>query len=188
LRVIGITVLLAVALALQTSIARFFAPAANLVDLVLVAVVYIALADGPTAGLIAGAAAGLAQDALAATGAAEVAVTAGFAVVRSIIGIGGLAKTVVGFIAGIIGSQFIVARWLPRALVFFTATVAHAIIFEGLYRLLEARHDQAIGAIFSQAGANAFVGVLVFQIADFMPGFVDRRRSVGGMRISRRLD
>ena len=54
---------------------------------------------------------------------------------RSIIGIGGLAKTVVGFVAGIIGSQFIVARPLPRAFVFFTATVAHAIIFLGLYRV-----------------------------------------------------
>ena len=63
---------------------------------------------------------------------------------RSIIGIGGLAKTVVGFFAGIIGSQFIVARPLPRALVFFTATVAHAIIFVGLYRVFDPRLRSAI--------------------------------------------
>jgi hypothetical protein len=45
------------------------------------------------------------------------------------------------------------------------------------------------GAIFSQAGANAIVGVLVFQLAEMVPGFVDRRRSMGGrMRINRRLD
>jgi hypothetical protein len=45
------------------------------------------------------------------------------------------------------------------------------------------------GAILSQAGANALVGVLVFQISDFLPNFVDRRRSMGGgMRINRRLD
>ena len=188
MRTLGIAVLIAAALALQTSFARFFAPASNLLDLVLVAVVYIALADGPTAGLVAGAVAGLAQDALSATGASEVAVGAGLAAARSIIGIGGLAKTVVGFVAGIIGSQFIVARPLPRALVFFTATVAHAIMFEGLYRVLQAHQEEVFGAIFSQAGANAFVGVLVFQIADLVPGFVDRRRSVSGMRINRRLD
>jgi hypothetical protein len=45
------------------------------------------------------------------------------------------------------------------------------------------------GAILRQAGANALVGVLIFQIADFLPSFVDRRRSMGGrMRINRRLD
>ncbi len=109
---------------------------------------------------------------------------------RSIIGIGGLAKTVVGFFAGIIGSQFIVARPLPRALVFFTATVAHAIIFVGLYRVIDRGYElTTYGAIFRQAGANALVGVLVFQIADFLPSFVDRRRPMGGgMRINRRLD
>ena len=95
-----------------------------------------------------------------------------------------------GFFAGIVGSQFIVARPLPRALVFFTATVTHAIIFVGLYRVIDRGYQQAtVGAILSQAGANALVGVLVFQIADFLPIFVDRRRSMGGgMRINRRLD
>ena len=73
---------------------------------------------------------------------------------------------------------------------FFTATVAHAIIFVGLYRVIDRGYTQATaGAILSQAGANALVGVLVFQIADFLPSFVDRRRSMGGgMRINRRLD
>ena len=33
---------------------------------------------------------------------------------RGVIGIGGLAKTIVGFLAGIIGTQFIVAQPLPR--------------------------------------------------------------------------
>ncbi len=137
MRAIGIALAIAIALALQTSIARFLTPGAGLVDLVFVAVVYIALSGGPTAGLIAGAVAGLAQDALAATGALDIAIGAGVVSTRSIIGIGGLAKTVVGFFAGIIGSQFIVARPVPRALVFFTATVAHAIIFVGLYRVID---------------------------------------------------
>lgn len=186
----GIALIIAIALALQTSFARFLTPGADVIDLVFVAVVYIALTGGPAAGLIAGAVAGLAQDALAATGTLDIAVGAGAVTTRSIIGIGGLAKTVVGFVAGIIGSQFIVARPLPRAFVFFTATVAHAIMFLGLYRVLAPAHSETTyGSIFSQAGVNALVGVLVFQISEMVPGFVDRRRSVGsGMRINRRLD
>jgi len=180
---------IAVALALQTSIARFLTPAASLVDLVFIAVIYVALTGGPAAGLMAGAVAGLAQDALAATGTSVIALGSGVVSTRSVIGIGGLAKTVVGFFAGVVGSQFIVARPLPRALVFFTAAVAHAIIFVGLYRVLDSRYAQtSYGAIFSQAGANALVGVLIFQVSEFLPGFVDRRRAMGGrMRIDRRF-
>ena len=190
MKVFGLALLISVSLALQTSLARFLTPGANLVDLVFVAVVYIALMDGPAAGLIAGAIAGLAQDALGATGTLTISVGSGVVTSRSIIGIGGLAKTVVGFFAGIIGNQFIVARPLPRAFVFFTATVAHAIIFIGLYRVLDVGYEETTyGTILSQAAANAVVGVLVFQIGEFFPVFMDRRRSMGGgMRINRRLD
>jgi hypothetical protein len=188
-RAIATVLVIAMALALQTSIASL-TPGAGLVDLVFVAVVYIALSGGPTEGLIAGAVAGLAQDALAATGALNVSIGAGAIRTGSIIGIGGLAKTVVGFFSGIVGSQFIVMRPLPRAFVFFTATVAHAIIFVGLYRVIDRGYElTTFGAIFRQAGANALVGVLLCQIADYLPGFVDRRRPMGGgMRINRRLD
>jgi hypothetical protein len=188
-KAIGIVLIIAVALALQTSFARFLTPGANLIDLVFVAVVYVALTGGPAAGLLAGAVAGIAQDALAATGNSVIIVGPGIATARSIIGIGGLAKTVVGFVAGIIGSQFIVARPLPRAFVFFTANVAHAIIFIGFYQMIDPGYARAsYGAMFSQAGANAVVGVLVFQLAEMWPGFADRRRSGRGMRITRRLD
>ncbi len=129
---------------MQTSLAWFLTPGANVVDLVFVAVVYIGLAAGPAAGLIAGAVAGLAQDALADDGNLDDCRRSGVVTARSIIGIGGLAKTVVGFFAGIIGSQFIVVRPIPRALVFFTATVAHAIIFVGLYRMLDQGNARAV--------------------------------------------
>jgi hypothetical protein len=186
----GIASFIAIALALQTTLARFLTPGADLIDLVFVAVVFIALADGPGPGLVAGAIAGLAQDALAATGVSVIATGAGVASARSIIGIGGLAKTVIGFLTGVIGTQFIVARPLPRALVFFTATVAHAIIFLGLYAVLDpGPKESPYGTVFSQAGANALVGVLICEVSDALPGFMDKRRSTGGrMRINRRLD
>src|SRR5579859_3338606 len=97
------------------------------VDLVLVAVVYVALTSGPVTGLLAGTFAGLVQDVLSSG-------------VSGVIGIGGLAKTVVGFLAGVIGTQFIVTHSLPRFVVFFGATVLHAVIFMGLYTLLDLRH------------------------------------------------
>lgn len=185
-----IALFIAIALALQTTLARYLTPGANVIDLVFVAVVYIALVGGPVAGLIAGAIAGLAQDAFAATGVSVIAIGAGVATARSIIGVGGLAKTVIGFVTGIIGTQFIVARPLPRALVFFTATVGHAIMFLGLYALLDPGYaGTPYGTIVSQAGANALTGVLLFQVGDSLPGFVDRRRTMGsGMHINRRLD
>jgi hypothetical protein len=186
----GIALFIASALALQTTLARFLTPGANLIDLVFVAVVYIALTGGPVAGLIAGAIAGLAQDTISATGVSVIAIGAGVATARSIIGIGGLAKTVVGFVTGIVGSQFIVARPIPRALVFFTATVGHAIMFLGLYAVVDPGYGgPSYAAVFSQAGANALTGVLIFQISESFPGFVDRRRTMGGrMHINRRLD
>ena len=63
-------------------------------------------------------------------------------------------------------------------------------IFLGIYRVLDSAYGTTpYGSVFSQAGANALVGVLVFQLAETLPGAVDRRRmSGGGMHINRRLD
>ena len=77
-----------------------------------------------------------------------------------VIGIGGLAKTVVGFLAGIIGTQFIVARPLPRFLVFFAATVLHQTITIGLGVVLGLRpFGSPYAAVAGQALGNAVVGI-----------------------------
>ena len=57
------------------------------IDLVLIVVVYVAIKSGPSTGLLAGTVAGLIQDALSS----------------GILGIGGLAKTMVGFLSGVLG-------------------------------------------------------------------------------------
>lgn len=162
MRLVSVIVAIAVALALQTTLARFVIRGSVGVDLVLVAVVYVALTSGPVTGLWTGTVAGLIQDALS----------------TGIIGIGGLAKTVVGFLAGIIGTQFIVAQPLPRFLVFFGATALHAVIFIGLYALLDVRHfGIPYAAVTGQAVANAVVGVVAFQVVEILPGAVERRRA-----------
>jgi len=158
----GAILAVAVALAVQTTLARFLVRGSVAVDLVLVAVVYVALTSGPVTGMLTGTFAGLVQDALSS----------------GVIGIGGLAKTIVGFLAGIIGTQFIVAQPLPRFVVFFSATVLHAVIFMGLYVLLEVRHfGTPYAAAIVQAVGNAVVGVVAFQLVELLPGAMERRRA-----------
>jgi rod shape-determining protein MreD len=158
----GVILAVAGALILQTTFARFVTRDTVPVDFVLVAVVYAALKTGPVAGLLAGTFGGLIQDALSS----------------GVIGIGGLAKSTVGFAAGVIGTQFIVAKPMPRLVVFAGATVAHAILFMGLYQLLGLGQFVApYVAVVGQAASNAVVGVVALQVADLLPGAVERRRA-----------
>ena len=157
----GIVLAVAVALALQTTIARFVAGGTIAVDLVLVVVVYVALTSGPAIGLLTGTFAGLIQDALSS----------------NVIGIGGLAKTIVGFLTGIVGSQFIVTRSAPRFVVFFAATLLDRVVFIGLYVLLDVRSfSTSYAALAGQAVGNAVVGIVAFQLVELLPGMVERRR------------
>ena len=162
MRAAGVALAIAVALALQTTLTRFIVGGTVAVDLVTVVVVYVALTSGPLTGLFAGTVAGLVQDSLS----------------TSVIGIGGLAKTVVGFLAGIVGTQFIVTRPLPRFVVFFSATVLHQAITIGLGVLLGLRpFDAPYAAVAGQAFGNAVVGVAAFHLVELLPGAVERRRA-----------
>jgi hypothetical protein len=84
----------------------------------------------------------------------------------------------VGFLAGLIATHLIVARPIPRFVVFFLATVLHAIIFMGLYVLLDLRRfGNPYAAVVSQALGNAVVGVLAFWLVERLPGAIERRRA-----------
>lgn len=158
----GIILAVAAALALQTTVGRLLIRGNPAVDFTLVVVVYVALTSGPVTGLLTGAFAGLVQDALSS----------------GVVGIGALAKTIVGFLTGIVGTNFIVAQSLPRFVVFVAATVLHALIFIGLYVLLDLRHFGApYGAVAGQSIGNAAVGVIAFQLVELLPGAVERRRA-----------
>jgi rod shape-determining protein MreD len=158
----SVLVAIALALALQTTLARFVVGGTAALDLVLVVVVYVALTTGPVSGLLAGSVAGIIQDALSS----------------GVVGIGGLAKSIVGFVAGVIGQQFIVTAALPRFVMFVAATALHAVVFMGLYMVLELRTFSAPwAAVASQAMVNAAVGMIAFTIIESLPGFVERRRS-----------
>ena len=157
----SVVVAVVLALALQTTLTRTLVAGTAAVDLVLVAVVYIALTTGPGAGMLAGSLAGLVQDALSS----------------GVLGIGGLAKCIVGFVAGGIGQQFIVTAALPRLVMFLGATIVHATIFMGLYVLLGVRtFASPWQAVMGQAIGNSIVGMVAFTVVEALPGMIERRR------------
>jgi rod shape-determining protein MreD len=161
-KVIASLAAIAVALALQTTLASLVIRGTAALDLVLLVVVYIALMTGPVTGLLVGSAAGLIQDALSS----------------GIIGIGGLAKTVVGYVAGVLGTQFILTAPLSRFVVFVLSTVLHSAIFMGLYAVLDLRQfDSAYSTILSQAVGNGLLGVIGAQLVEILPGAREKRRA-----------
>jgi rod shape-determining protein MreD len=149
------------ALLLQTTVAFSLVGHRAAVDLVLVVVVYIGVVAGPVAGLVAGTAAGLAQDAVAG----------------GIVGIGGLAKSVAGFLAGIAATQFIVTGAGHRFVVFFLASLVHAGLFVGFNQLVYPRGFGAPWSIvLTQAAVNGLIGVLAFRTVERAPEWWRRRR------------
>ena len=165
MRAAGVLLALLGALALQTTISGLTFGGARMVNLVVVAVVYLALTFGPVTGLMAGTLGGLAQDALGG----------------GVVGIGGLSKSIAGFLAGLLGAHFIVSQPLPRFVMFVGATVVHELCFHGLYALLEARRfslDQS--GLLAQAAINATVGLLAFFVVERGPGLLQRRRARRG--------
>jgi rod shape-determining protein MreD len=159
LRTLGVIV---VALLLQTTLARFLVRGSIGVDLVLVAVVYLSLRAGPVTGILAGTVAGLAQDGLT----------------TGVVGIGGLGKTIVGYLAGVTGTAFIVTQTIPRFCVFFAATLVEMAVFTLFHALLDPGPTAVqFGAIVAQAFGNSLVGIVVFQLSEGLPRAAERRRA-----------
>lgn len=165
MKALGVMVALIGALTLQTTISGLTMSGGRLVNLVVVAVVYAALMFGPVAGLMAGTAGGLVQDSLGG----------------GIIGIGSLSKTVVGFVAGVLGSHFIITQPFPRFVMFAGATAVHEICFQGLYALIEARGFRLQGThLLMQAVVNASIGLAACFVVERTPGLMQRRRARRG--------
>ena len=161
MRALHVALAIVAALVLQTTLSPILDRAGIKIDLGLVVVVFVGLMTGPPAGLLTGSATGLAQDALAS----------------GIVGVSGLSKTLVGFVAGVLGTTFVVARPVPRFVVFFGASLVDAGIFLGLHAIFDARvAPPAYAAILVRAITSATVGVTAFQLMESWPRFVERRR------------
>ena len=111
--------------------------------------------------MLAGSLAGMIQDALSS----------------GVIGIGGLAKSIVGFLAGAIGQQFIVTAALPRLVMFVAATARARGGVHGALRVARpASFPSPWAAVASQALGNAVVGMIAFTIIEVAARSVERRR------------
>lgn len=155
-----VIVALASALTAQATLSGLFMGATLAVNLVLVAVVYIALAYGALTGLLAGALGGLVQDAVAG----------------GIIGIGGLTKTLIGFLVGVLGAQFNLSSTVPRLVMFAAATFVHELVFHGLQAIVGRPLGLKWSAMLVQSLINALIGVTMFFLVEQGPGALQRRR------------
>ena len=150
------------ALALQTTLSGMLTGEAIAVNLVLVAVVFLALSYGAVTGTLSGMIGGLAQDALAG----------------GIVGLGGMTKTVIGFFVGVLSAQFNLSTTVPRLVMFVAATVVHQVVFEGLHALIGGRpFALQWSALLIQALANGLLGIVAFLVVEKGPEAAQRRRA-----------
>ena len=135
-----------------------FAPAAVL-DLPLLLVIYFAIAKrSPVVGLCSGAVIGILQDALT----------------REPLGVMGITKTVIGYIAGLLGNRIDTENNGARVLFVFALSLLHS----GLYWVVVERLlAQPLGWSWVheliRAAVNAVVGVLLFALLDLTRGEAD---------------
>jgi rod shape-determining protein MreD len=158
----GVAGVLIGSLVLQMAFARFAVGGRWSIDLVLVAVAFIALKWGPGAGVIGGTIGGITQDALAG----------------NTIGVSGLAKTIVGFFVGVIGSQFVVARPAPRMVVVACASIANRLLVLAISSAIEL-HWAGVSwaAMLTEMGLNALSALILFQSIETVPALMRRRPS-----------
>lgn len=168
MRALRIGAAIVAALLLQATLGPPMARISLGADFGLVVVVFVGLTRGPSVGLLTGSVTGLAQDIIAG----------------DIVGLSGLGKTVVGFLAGMAGLLFIVAQPVPRFVAFALATILDAASFAGLHALVDPRPvTPQVGPILVRALVNAVLGVGAFQAG----AWVRRVRRRNGRRAARDL-
>ena len=160
-----------VAVAVQILLSRFTIADRWVFDLVLVGVIYAALQWGAVAGMLAGTIGGLLHDVLSG----------------GIAGVGGLAKTIVGFAAGGIGTQVVVAKPHARMLIVAAASLVHRFILSGLESMIDQQWPAiSTTALVSETLINALIGFVAFQVTEALPGAMARGRMSRRSSLSRR--
>ena len=165
-----ISISLVIAWLAQTTLVPVVAGTGAPVDLVLLVVVFAAIARGPVVGLWAGTVGGFVQDVLSG----------------GIVGISGLTKSIVAVLVGVTGSRFIIATAWHRMLVVLVASIVHAVCFLVVYSLVgTAVPATGMGFVLVQGLANATLGVVAERSVRLAPG-VFRRIRQGSSPVARR--
>jgi rod shape-determining protein MreD len=103
------------------------------------------------------------------------------------IGLSGLGKCAAGYLAGVVGTQFIVTQWMSRGFLFLGASVLNSACFMGLSVLLGLRrYDNPFLDVATQAVVNAAAGVMLFAAIEVMPTARDRWQMLLERRRKRR--
>ena len=139
----------------QTLGGRYFWPLQTYLDLFLVTAVAFGVVRGRMTGMLTGTVGGLVQDAFSG----------------GLLGLNGLSKTTVGYLAGIVSRWLIIRGWAARFLFFFVASVIDLLILAVVGMAIErpAVVDEGVSALILCAG-NSLVGTLVL-------GLMDRKRT-----------
>lgn len=171
MKITAVFLTLIVSVLLQMVVARSAIGGAWRVDLVLVGVVYAAMYWGPAAGILVGTLGGLTQDLLSS----------------GIVGVSGLAKTLIGYATGTFAAQFVVVRPQGRVLVVAAATVVHRVIMVVLYALID-QHWPVVSwsAILGEIVLNGAAAFAAFQATELLPGMISRGRESRRSSIRRR--
>lgn len=160
-----------VAVTLQVTLARYTVGGRWVFDFVLVGVIFVALQRGPAAGVLSGTLGGLLQDVLAG----------------GIVGIGGLAKTLVGFAAGVVGTQFVLAKPYARMVIVAGGTIVHRFIVLGVRAMIDLEWSGiSWTAILAEVVINAAAGLVAFSLAASLPDALERQRASRRSSLSRR--
>jgi rod shape-determining protein MreD len=145
---------LAVVLALlvQSALTQLLPGQARVFDPFLLVIVYCALTEGETHGMLAGMTAGWVQD-----------VHFG----GTVLGFSALTKILVGFGVGLAGARFLLVGPGARALVLLLTTVADALVFQWLANVFDV-HTISVNPLdlATRATVNAAVGAALFEYLD----------------------
>jgi rod shape-determining protein MreD len=161
MRLLPVLATVFVAVVLQAALARYTVGGRWVFDLVLVGVVYAALQQGAVAGMVAGTVGGLLQDSLSG----------------GILGTGALTKTLTGFIAGGVATQFVVAKPHARTIIVAGATILNRAMAIGLDGLIHLEWPPVSWmAVLGEVVANSACAFVVFAAANALPGAMARGR------------
>lgn len=171
MRFIPVVLAVLISVVLQATLARYMVGGRWAFDLVLVGVVYASLQQGAVAGMLAGTFGGLLQDTLSG----------------GVLGLGGLTKTITGYVTGGLGTQFVVSKPYAKAVIVAGATIGNRLMALGLDGLIhQAWPVVSWLAILGEVGANTLFGFAVFVAAAALPDAMSRGRFSRRNSLSRR--
>lgn len=156
MRFLDVALAILVAFVVQTVLGRYFGFLNSYLDLFTVVVAMFGLLRGRAVGLATGTVAGLIQDAFSG----------------GLLGFNGIAKTTVGYLAGIAGRHLIVRSWSSRIVFFAAMSLIDMAILAGVGHLAEIPRvvGEGLMPLYLCIG-NAIAGILLIRL-------VDRKRPV----------